>query len=1739
MIRTGLGFVFTVLLFFSLSYSTLSAQVPCGFDLFSDVHDDQWIDEGLSISAFGGGSALHTLPIVFHIVSENNQGDVPDAEVLAALQNLNEAFENIGFYDPNTGVDTEIQFCLVKQDPSGLATTGITRTESPLTNVTAENEDKDLKALIHWDPLCYINVYIVNEIESASAGAGVRGYANFPSGHGAPTDGIVVESRTIGQSKVNTTVLIHEMGHYLGLYHTFNGGCTNNDCLQDGDRICDTPPDNSTAPAPCSDAYNSCTTDAQSGLPSDMPDPINNYMDYGYQDCHNEFTLGQKERMKMAIMNVRSSLLNCESCEEPCPQPITSTIKYDSLTAAIGAPYILSIENPVANTIINWTINGTSAGNGTNLNPNFTVEGTYIIILDIQSPDGKCVKRDTIQVDVYCGIDLEHTLKDTACVEDGATLTFTANAMGAAGNVEWFINNMLVSSGPMLNWTNPGIGVYEIYVEATNGSCIKRSFIYKIYVGCKEICDNNIDDDGDGLLDGFDPDCCDTINNFFFDPCYLSCPFEIKDAFTSIKTKWVSTGVEWHDANTPLIGDVDNDGEVEIVGLETAYYPHGQIASRDIIIVNGKTGVVEANFDTDEFGPYSRNISMADTDGDGYVEIYMNHPGISRYDLTPGGQLVKQWQAPGGGYEQPNITDFDEDGLPEIFMNNGIFDAATGQTFVAENNGINMGTITYPAGNSGSAAVDVLPDNFCPNCTGKELIVGNQVYSVGINRSGFSLIRREVQANGGADGYTSIADFDLDGDLDAAILYTTDLPNFSSTRNVVIWDIQTPNLLSPVYSWDNMFNRVAHLSVGDVTGDGKPEIAISSYSTIRCIGLDASGNWQEYFVNNNNDRSGMSGCAMFDFDADGRMEVYHRDERDLRIIEGSTGRVLFETPCVSGTGYDIPTVADIDGDGEAELVCSCNGNVQAFEPNPGTWALTRPVWNQLLYNVVNVNDDLTIPPVQQLHHLPGANHEFNFYIGQFGTKEHQASDLQVTFIEQTCLTDSMITTVEICNLGPATFNDVLKTSYYASDPRTTVGSVIWTYDTLITVLRPDSCFITSFKWPRFLPTSYLVINDDGSIVPPYQLSEDFPSTGIDECDFENNILQLLGVSQVGGPDLGPDTIMCDNGTLVLDAGSGYYEYEWFDGNTDQKNTIFGPGKYWVTVRDVCGAEYSDTIIISVDQTTEISLGNDRLICNGDSLVFQLSSSGNILWTPSLNVDCPTCPDVVVKSDTNLTLSVLVETKDGCFAFDSIHIIVGDGYEETDSLTICETDSVNIKGEWYYPGDVAIETSGSGADCDSTVRTYILGETIDLNLGNDINICSGDSVIFNLSQYDSISWNSHPDITCADCPIITVKPNQSTTFSAMVFSENGCMAMDELMVVVSDTIRATDTLSICYGDSVFVSGQWIKDETTIREYIPGTIGCDTILALTVELITEDLNFGPDQNICLGDTIVLNNPLNLTLNFSTLDGVTCASCPEILIHPMQTTTYVIEALTAENCELRDTLTITVEQQIIRSDTSLICISSDSTLVFGQWISEPGTYTQGNGESCDTLFVHEVSLYPDVIISLPDTIYAEEGEMVFINVQGNVTDISDYQWQSLLDLSCLTCETPTLIANESGLVTLTGTSIYGCTSIHEVFILVKKEEGRLYIPNVFSPDGDGLNDRITIFSNDSNAHVDVISIYDRWGELVYRAENIPAKDWEGWAGTFDGKLLNPAVYVISVQGEYSDGSFFSFARDVTLIR
>lgn len=502
--------VFGSLFFFLLlQFLTSQAQQPivCGGDIahqqklkdyrYSRMTKsiDRWIyEKALAIGTNARTAQVLTIPVVVHVIHNGGPENLSDAQIIQGIQFMNEGMANAGYYNNTIGTACDIQFCLALQDTNGNATSGIEHISSSLTNMTLETEDLQLKGLSHWDPEHYLNIYVVNSITSLSSGPGVAGYAFFPTSHGQPEDGIVGEYTYFGSSAGFTSVFIHEAGHYLGLYHTFQGGCANNDCMLQGDMICDTPPDQSTAPVPCTSTVNTCNTDdddlsnnnpfrptSLGGL-GDVNDLTIDFMDYNSPNCMTVFTPNQSTRMRDVIQAVRASLLQSIGCYNPCNNPVTAAFTSSSNNIFVGSSVNFTNGSTGSNYSSTWKINGSPFSTSNNSSYQFNTAGNYIITLLIQSTvSAQCLDSISDTITVNCTAQALFTASDTL-LNPGDTIVFTSNAINAT-SISWLLNGVVVSNSNIYTTTLSNLGGYNFQLVATNSTCSDTSAILYVQVG--------------------------------------------------------------------------------------------------------------------------------------------------------------------------------------------------------------------------------------------------------------------------------------------------------------------------------------------------------------------------------------------------------------------------------------------------------------------------------------------------------------------------------------------------------------------------------------------------------------------------------------------------------------------------------------------------------------------------------------------------------------------------------------------------------------------------------------------------------------------------------------------------------------------------------------------------------------------------------------------------------------------------------------------------------------------------------------------------------------------------------------------------------------------------------------------------------------------------------------------------------------------------------------------------------
>ena len=276
-----------------IEYPGTIADMPKGSIPRDDLHKvdkdplQKWIARNpAAAKAAQAADGTVTIPVAFHVINKGttkSQGNLTDAQVQKQIDVLNGAYADAGFQFSLEDITRTTQPQWFNLIPANGAEPRLYRGSG--------KEVKMKKALYQGDSET-LNIY------TASLGQFLLGWAYFPSSFdgsdGAPLprylDGVVIDYRSLpGGAFTNYSqgdTLTHELGHWFGLYHTFQGGCTG-----EGDFVDDTPFEASPA-TQCPVGRDTCV---------DKPgnDPINNFMDYTYDSCMFEFTDGQADRMNM------------------------------------------------------------------------------------------------------------------------------------------------------------------------------------------------------------------------------------------------------------------------------------------------------------------------------------------------------------------------------------------------------------------------------------------------------------------------------------------------------------------------------------------------------------------------------------------------------------------------------------------------------------------------------------------------------------------------------------------------------------------------------------------------------------------------------------------------------------------------------------------------------------------------------------------------------------------------------------------------------------------------------------------------------------------------------------------------------------------------------------------------------------------------------------------------------------------------------------------------------------------------------------------------------------------------------------------------------------------------------------------------------------------------------------------------------------------------------------------------
>ncbi|HOY06450.1 MAG TPA: VCBS repeat-containing protein, partial [Saprospiraceae bacterium] len=593
-----------------------------------------------------------------------------------------------------------------------------------------------------------------------------------------------------------------------------------------------------------------------------------------------------------------------------------------------------------------------------------------------------------------------------------------------------------------------------------------------------EICNNGLDDDGDGLIDCYDSqDCpCDSLPH----DCRVdSMPFNFQ-----VKQEWISPQNNIHSAGTPIVGNLnpaqDSIPEIVVFTVITPPFTH------DLLFYKGD-GSDRSNPPRMTVQAAYTEPAIADLDRDGNPELFLVGSDLRIYvyhsfnpAVNPPMQLwVTSPQLSSNERNHVYAADFDGDGISELYCGNEVYALDLANPALPALNQVLKGT--GPTGSNSinsSFAAELLSPADCggdPDCNGLEIAAGYAIYSIDLDPNdgdGVQIkIQRNINTSSGqnfSDGFTGVADLNLDG-----------IPE------VVVAGSRGGQL--GIYAWNRTgywtFLRSTNPSPGDVPGvfavanvyddtelgyaQDWPEILNANNTWLGCFNLHAAAANPAvplWWTLPTDDLLGYGGLSSFDFDHNGVQELVFKDESSLRILYGGQApfpsgvgadRNLSKVAINPATGFEFPVIADVDGDDQAEIIVTSISDVSwQADPNFGylhvfgsdaqnhrSWMPARDIWNQYAYSVVHIEDDLTVPIVQQPGHLemPAAGsgkrpmNNFSFQAPKYGRADEAylpTPDLHMELIGNECHGPTFTITLRICNEGSIPFKDSLFITWY-------------------------------------------------------------------------------------------------------------------------------------------------------------------------------------------------------------------------------------------------------------------------------------------------------------------------------------------------------------------------------------------------------------------------------------------------------------------------------------------------------------------------------------------------------------------------------------------------------------------------------------------------------------------------------------------------------------------------------------
>ena len=479
--------------------------------------------------------------------------------------------------------------------------------------------------------------------------------------------------------------------------------------------------------------------------------------------------------------------------------------------------------------------------------------------------------------------------------------------------------------------------------------------------------------------------------------------------------------------------------------------------------------------------------------------------------------------------------------------------------------------------------------------------------------------------------------------------------------------------------------------------------------------------------------------------------------------------------------------------------------------------------------------------------------------------------------------------------------------------------------------------------------------------------------GAGECSDRDSVTITVLPKPIA--DAGEDQAICVGENLSLQATGGT-RYRW-DATSDLScldcpNPVATPEQtttYYVTVYNEYRCWDRDSLLVTVNAELAVSAGENQILCGTDSVQLGVSEGVRWQWSPSEGLSCDDCASPKAFPKQTTTYRVQAWSASGCTGVDSVTVVVGDAVELSvrGDTTFCPGGRAQLHAEgaeqyqWLPSPDLScLDCPDPVAEPSVTTTYYVVGtnsvggcsirDSVTVTVhpepiaeaGEDKVVCLGENLSLQATGGTRYRWDATPELSCLDCPDPVATPERTTTFYVTVYNQHGCWDRDSLHVVVNE-----------------------------------------------ELV---VSAGENQELCgSADSAQLAVSGGVRWQWSPSEGLSCDDCAMPKALPDQTTTYQVQAWSAEGCTGVDSVTVAV-----RTDTIYLSIGREHRGYSGERMVIPMMLRDRIANSDIDELELEIQYDPDIMVPDPRSI---ERTLVGIALEGWRVEVAERKGGVLL--------------------------------------------------------------------------------------------------------------------------------------------